>query len=124
MNKTISQLIEEGIAHTTGRGDHHIEVYRVVSWLYSAYPEDARLINHLPTAEDVREHVVARDPSREFEKLGTGDYSFYVERPPLPTNSVQPKYKKHSAGSSEVMRVPVRISGGLFELATIGPHRG
>lgn len=124
MNKTISELIEEGVAHTTGRGDHRIEPYRVISWLYSAYPEDARLFNHLPTAEDVREYVVARDPSREFERLGQGDYSFYVERQPLPTNTVQPRYKSHSAGSSEVMRVPVRISGGLFELVSSGPRRG
>lgn len=123
MNKTHTQLIEEGIAHTTGRGDAHIEPYRVLSWLYSAYPEDARLFNHLPSAQDIRDYVVERDPGREFEKLGTGDCSFYIERKPLPVNEVQPRTLSRKAGSSEVMRVPVRISGGLFELVSSGRPR-
>lgn len=123
MTKTFVELIEEGIANTTGRGDSRIEPYRVLSWLYMAYPEDARLFNHLPSAQDIRDYVVERDPGREFEKLGTGDCSFYIERKPLPVNEVQPRAKSHKAGGLEVMRVPVRISGGLFELVSSGRPR-
>lgn len=97
--KTIGDLIQEGVTATTWKGNERIDPYRVLACLHARYPEEGFL--NLPTAEEIREYIVERDPSRSFDQLGKGDYHFFYEVKPLPTNEIQPQRSHHKTGAGK-----------------------
>lgn len=98
---TIGDLIAEGVAATTWKGNERIDPYRVLACLHARYPEEGFL--NLPTAKEIREYIVERDPSRSFDQLGRGDYHLFYEVRPLSPNEIQPQrsHSHHKTGAGK-----------------------
>ena len=112
MAQTMVEFIVEGVEAAT-TSDKHIDPYRVLNWLISHYPELG--FRNLPTAQDIRDYIAELDNSRQFDKLGMGNYSFFVERKPTIENKIQPRAASHyKRGGQEVQNVPVRFNNGRF----------